>query len=374
MQPLSRRLLLGLAGACLAAPAEAAKSNPPPPDKVIGAALPLSGDLSLIGDECLRGIELAAVAAGLAGADMQLATADAVDQSDAGEAVNGLIKDRHAAVILSGGASELSYPASAAAELAQTPCIELNATADGITARGFKYLLRTGATSTMIAAVALGAVQQRFPRAKIGLLFNTGASGGAIAAALLTAFKPAKIQPLLVIGYAEDVTDLQDPAMRLRRAGAELVLHAAGPDDALAFFLALQDQGWHPQAVLGCGEGYGLRETAEALGRPFDDTLVIAAPFYPPAAKAIADAYTARFGMAPRAPDSLTAYVGAKLVFDTLAAASGDPARLLEALRQADIPPGGLINGWGAAFDHDGQNTRAFVTLQRWRNQALQPA
>ncbi|OYV41974.1 MAG: hypothetical protein B7Z81_00140 [Acidocella sp. 20-61-6] len=378
MHPLSRRLMLGLAGAYLAGPAEAAKAKPPPPQRIIGAALPRSGDLALIGDECLRGIELAAGAVnasgGIAGQPVQLVTADAVDQADAGAAVNRLLKDRHAGLILSAGASELSYPASAAAELAQIPCIELNAIADGITARGFKYLLRTGPTSTMIAAVARATVQQRFVHAKIGLLFNTGAAGGAIAAAVLSAFKQAQIQPLLAVGYPEDVTDLAGPAMRLQRAGAELVVHAAGADDALAFFLALQEQGWQPKAVLGCGKGYSLRETAAALGARFDGTFAIASPFYPASAQPIAEAYLARFGMPPRAPDSLTAYVGARLVFDTLAAAGGDPAKLLGALRQANIPAGGLINGWGAAFDQNGQNTRAFATLQRWRNQTLQPA
>ena len=126
--------------------------------------------------------------------------------------------------------------------------------------------------------------------------------------------------------------------------------------------------------MLGCGDGYALRETGAALGPLFDGTLVIAAPFYPPRAAALAQAYQRRYGMAPRGPDSLTAYVGAKLVFDTLNSVRGDPAKLLDALRGTDIALGGLVNGWGVAFDHDGQNTRSFVSLQQWRGAALVPA
>ena len=355
---LTRRHILA------AALATGAATKPPPQPLVIGAALPLSGSASLIGDECLRGVQLAADAMAR---PVPLVTADAFDQSQAGAAVNGLITNSHAGVILGTGASELCYPGSAAAELAQVPYIELSAPADGITNRGFKFLLRTGPTTAMIAALAVSTLAERFKGLKIGLLFNAGATAGAIAGAVIAGLQAQNTPLLLAIGYAEDVTDLVDPAGRLMRAGVELVLHAAGPLDALAFYVAMQAQNWRPRTVLGCGDGYMLRETAEALGPAFDDTLAIGAPFYPPPAAEVADAYVTRFGAAPRAPDSLSAYAGAKLVFDTLNLNGGDPARLLGALRKTSLPAGSLANGWGVTFDRDGQNTAAFVTLQRWK-------
>jgi branched-chain amino acid transport system substrate-binding protein len=380
MQTLSRRFLLS-AGPCLAGGlAHASNAQPPKPAAlpVVGLALPRSGDLSVIGDECLRGIQLAAdavnLAGGVAGKPVVLAAADTVAQTQAGAAVSALISAQHAELVLSGGDSDLAYPASAAAELAQVPFIELNAPADGITARGFKYLLRTGPTTRMIAALAVSSLLARFPGRKVGLLFNTGASGGAIVAAALAAFAAAKVPVQLAIGYPADVIDLHDPVGRLQRAGVEVVLHAAGPSDVLAFFQAMQAQGWQPQAVLGCGAGYGLRENAIALGVAFAGTLVVAAPFYPPEAAAIAQAYVTRFGMVPQSPDSLTAYVGAKLALTTLSAQGGDPGKLLNAMRKTNLPLGGLENGFGVAFDLSGQNTRSLVTLQQWRNQTLIPA
>lgn len=380
MQTLSRRFLLS-AGPCLAGGlARASNAQPPKPaaPPVVGLALPSSGDLSVIGDECLRGIQLAAdavnLADGVAGKPVVLAAADTVTQAQAGAAVSALISVQHAGLVLSGGDSDFAYPASAAAELAQVPFIELNAPADGLTARGFKYLLRTGPTTRMIAALAVSSLLARFPGRKIGLLFSTGASGGAIAAAALTAFAAAKVPVQLAIGYPADVMDLHDPVGRLQRAGVEVVLHAAGPSDVLAFFQAMQAQGWQPQAVLGCGAGYGLRENAIALGAAFAGTLVVAAPFYPPEAAAVAQAYATRFGMVPQSPDSLTAYVGAKLALTTLNAQGGDPGKLLDAMRKINLPLGGLENGFGVAFDLSGQNTRSLVTLQQWRNQTLIPA
>ncbi|HEY1856449.1 ABC transporter substrate-binding protein [Acidocella sp.] len=380
MLNLSRRALLAGAGLLAAGAAGAATPHPqpaPPAAPVIGAALPLSGDLSLIGDECRRGIQLAAdamdQAGGITGKPVALVTADAFSPAQATAAVNGLITAHHAGLVLSAGASSLSFPGSAAAELAQVPFIELNAPAAGITTRGFHFLLRTAPTTVMIGDLAVDTIRRRFSGQKIGLLYNTGATGTAIASAVTAALTAAKVPIQLAIGYPPDVADLIDPVGRLKRAGAGIVLHAAGPSDVMAFFLAMQGQGWKP-AVLGCGDGYALRETGATLGPLFDGTLVIAAPFYPPGAAALAQAYERRYGMAPRGPDSLTAYVGAKLVFDTLNSVRGDASKLLDALRGTDIAPGGLANGWGVAFDRDGQNTRSFVALQQWRGATLVPA
>ncbi len=324
--PPRRALLAACAGLALGGAARAAgeqgKPKPPPPTPAItcGALLPLSGDQALVGDECRRGIELAldAVnqAGGIAGHPAGLATADAFDQDHAPAAAQYLISGGRAALIFGSGASALSYPGSAAAELAQIPYIELNAPADGIMNRGFKYLLRSTFTTTAIAELLIGAINQRFPNKKIGLIFNTGATAGAIAAAALKSWQKTMTPPLISIAYPSDTAALHGPVSRMKRAGAEVLLHAADPDDALIFYAALQSASWKPTAIFGAGDGYLLRDTAFTLGPGFDGTIVAGAPFYPPAAAAIATAYQARYGMPPRSADSLSAYVGAKLVLD----------------------------------------------------------
>jgi len=377
MPGFSRRLFCAAsAGVALAGPAAAAKApkSGPPAAVNAGALLPLSGGVSLLGDECLRGVQLAVAAVnaagGIAGRPIGLAIGDAYDQAQAHDAAETLIGTDHAGFIFGTADSDLSYPGSAAAELAQLPYIELTAPADGICARGFRFLIRTGLTTSMLATAATGLIATRFADRKVGLLFNTGATGGAIAAAALAIWKRAKTPPVLVIGYPPDALDLADATGRLRRAGVDLVLHAAGPADALLFFAALQDSGWMPQ-VIGCGGGYELRETAFALGPAFDGTIIAGAPFYPPRAQYIATGYEQRYGMKPRAADSLSAFVGAKLVLDVLNGSGGDPTGLLAALRRADIAAGTLANGWGAAFDATGQNTRSFAALQVWQRGSL---
>jgi branched-chain amino acid transport system substrate-binding protein len=176
---------------------------------------------------------------------------------------------------------------------------------------------------------------------------------------------------LLVIGYPADVADLHEPVRRMQRAGVQVVLHAGGMDDVLVLFQALQDTGWRPEQIIGCGEGYGFRETAFAVGDIFDGIYVSAAPCYPEPAAAIASAYAMRFGMPPRSADSLTSYVGAKFVLDTLGSVNGDSSKLLDALHKTVLPAGSLANGWGVALDRTGQNTQAFAVLQQWRDGVL---
>ncbi len=368
---LSRRLALGLAGAAILAPAARAANA-----LTCGAALPLSGAVALQGNEVLRGIQLAAdavnAAGGIAGAPLTLASADMPAPAAATATVNGLIA-AHAGLMFGSGDSALSFPATAAAELAQVPYIELNAPADGICTRGFKYLLRTGPSTQMAAQMAVQVLQQRFKGQKFGLLYNNGVTSAAFAAAFTAALAAAKLTPTLIAGYPEGVEDLHGAAGRMMRAGTTLLLHAAGPNGALGLGLAMRGLNWQPRALIGYGAGYEYRELAAALPQAYAGTYVIAAPFYPGLAGAVRAAYLARYGMPPRAADSLTAYAGAKLVFDTLNGVNGDAAKLLAALRQANLPRGTLANGFAVRFDHNGQNTGAYVTLQQWRGGALAP-
>jgi branched-chain amino acid transport system substrate-binding protein len=355
----------------LTAGAARAAGSAPPAAAKIWLLLPLSGPDCLLGDECRRGVQLAVDAATGSGQDWNLVTADAFGEAPAEQTARALISGEQVNLLLGSGASNLAYPVSDAAELAQIPYIELNAPADGITGRNFKFLVRTTLTTSMQAAVALETIAKRFAGKQIGLLFNTGASAGAVAAAALAQWQAAKISPLLVIGYPADVADLHDPVSRMHRAGVQVVLHAGGMDDVLVLFQALQDSGWRPEQIIGCGEGYGFRETAYALGKIFDGTYVSGAPCYPPAASGVGAAYAARFGMPPRSADSLTSYAGAKFVLDTLGSVGGDSGKLLDALHKTVLPAGSLANGWGVALDRTGQNTQAFAVLQQWRDGVL---
>lgn len=382
MPILSRRLLLSAAATfSFAKPGMAdgtsnAPSATPPSTLSFGVALPLTGFEALQGDEALRGIQLAVDAlnqsGGIATAPITLMVGNMPSQNEAASVINQLI-NQNADILLGSGSSGLAYPATAAAELAQTPYIELTAAANGITDRHFKFLLRVCPDTSMIGQLAADTIKARFAHQKLGFLFNTGATAGAIAASTISALSSNAVPVTFSAAYPNHQADLYAQVGLMMRAGVETLLHAAGPDDVLALFAAMQAQGWRPKTLIGCGAGYGLRDTQSALGSALDGTLAIEAPLYPGAAASVAQAYEAKYGVPPRSATSCTAYVGAKLVFDTLNANQGDPTQLLGALRALNLKPGSLVNGFGVKFDAAGQNTASFVTLQHWQNGQLLP-
>lgn len=382
MVKLSRRLFVGTVASLSlikAGRAEDVGTKPisSKPLASMGVVLPMTGVYALQGDEVWRGIELAAAAVnaagGVAGNPITLNLGNVQTQVAAAAAVNELISNDSVNVLFGSGNSALSYPASAAAELAQVPFIELTSQADGLMSRGFKYLIRTGPDTSMVGQLAAKTIKDRYAGRRLGLLFNTGATAGAVAAATIAALG-AENQPVsLSIAYPEDTSDLMAQAGRMMRAGVEVLFHAAGPDDTLALFDAMQTLNWRPAVLIGSGVGYELRDTQIALGAVLDGVFVIAAPFYPETAVDIARAYEALYGVKPRSAESCTAYVGAKLVFDTLNTVKGDPSALLGAMRQLNLPRGTLANGFGASFSPNGQNTASFVTLQNWRFGRLIP-
>lgn len=380
MPCLSRRFLISAAASAFASPVWAQSQTASAAAQAsmfsFGVAMPLTGYDAVQGDEALRGIQLAVdeanQAQGVVGSPVALLTADMPAQPAAASVVNQLIAE-NASVLFGSGSSGLAYPATAAAELAQVPYIELTAPADGIVDRHFKFLLRICPDTSMIGQLAAQTVKARFSQQRLGFLFNTGATAGAIAAAAIAALEAEHIPITFQAAYPNHQADLYAQVGWMMRAGVDVLLHAAGPDDTLALFQAMQTQGWRPHGLIGCGSGYGLRDTQIALGAALEGTFVIAAPLYPGRAARVAQAYAAKYGVPPRSAESCTAYVGAKLVFDTLNANHGDPTQLLPALRGLDLKPGTLVNGFGVKFNTPGQNMASFVTLQRWQNGQLVP-
>ena len=162
------------------------------------------------------------------------------------------------------------------------------------------------------------------------------------------------------------------PAMvqRLRAAGVNLLIHAAGEGDAVALFRALQDAAWRPAALIGVGFAWGLTDLVRAIGPALDGCFAIDVPPIETAerwaagARPFAEAYQRRWGGPPRSGLSLAAFAGAQSV---LSQPNIDRTTLRNALVALDQPDGQWPNGWGFRLDDRGQNTRARPVLLQWQ-------
>lgn len=385
---MRRRSVLAGAGTLIVA-AGGARAQPAPEPRQgevrVGALFPFTGPFALLGDESFRGLEVAAAernaAGGIGGARLRLVTADAPDPARAVEEARRLAAAQRVQALFGTYGSSLSFGASQAAEAAGTPYVELGAIADQITDRGFRLLFRTCPPARLFGDASVDAVAEvaqkldRDPRTlRIAILHEEGIDGVAVASA-----QKARI---LLHGWTlcEEATHparAADPSAmvgRLRAAEADIVLHRGQENDIVLLYRGMREAGWKPKAVIGCGEGYGLAETARAVGADFENTIAVDFPQATvgeraaPGVRAFAEAYARAYGHPPRSGHSLVCYAGARIAFEAFArAGSLDRERLRAAFLATDIAPFATAAGWGARFDERGQNLLAHPFLMQWQ-------
>ena len=391
--PITRRILLAapFAGAASTALAAATATAPAQPEPLtFGALFPLSGSLALLGDESFRGLDLAAdavnAAGGLLGHPVALARGDASDAAPAAAEAKRLIEQAKAAMLFGSFSSAVSLSASAVAEVAAVPFVELDALADSITERGFKLLFRTGLTASACGAAAVEVVPDLLAKLwqtdpgtlKIALLFEDGPDGSGLAAAMEARLKQFGLPLNERISYSAAAPDLAPIALRLRGAAVDVLLHAGLPNDVVALHRALQQVAWKPRMVVGTGGGYALADTAQALGAALDGAISVGGAPYrisdiaAPGAAEVAAAYQRKYGAPPRSGHSLASYAGAAAVFGAIQrTGSLDRDKLRAALLATVLPAGSTPGGNGVQFDEHGQNTLATPYVAQWQGGAL---
>lgn len=361
----------------------------------LAALFPLSGPLALLGDECVRGVEMAVeernAAGGLLGRPLRLLRADVTEAAQAqaeARRLTTLPAAERPALLFGTLDSQLALAASQAAEVAGLPFVELAAAADALTERGFRLLFRTCPRASEMAQTALEAVGPlaallgaAAPAAlRLAILHEEAPGPQALAATLEARLRDAGLTLALRTGSAtQPPAEIAAAVRRLRAAETEVLLHCGRGTDAVALFRALREEGWRPRAVIGLGGGYALAETAQAVGpAEIEGTLLADLPQprieerFAPGVAAFAEAYRRRYGAEMRSGHSLAAHAGALAVFEAMQRAGAtDPARLRAALLATDQPAGALANGWGLRFDERGQNARARTVLLQWRDGAL---
>ena len=359
-------------------------------DLKIGALYPLSGGLALLGDESYRGAVMAVeernAAGGINGKKVVLVKADAVDANQAVGEARRLTSVEGVSAIFGSYASGVSSAGSQVTELAGVPYFELGAVADSITGRGFKYLFRSNATAKNFAERSIeGVVKVVAPQwkvdpkaLKIAIIYEDGPYGTLLSGFQKEEAKKLGLNVVEALGYSAKSVDLSSLVLRLKGAGADVVLQTSYQNDTLLFFRQAASAGFKPKAVIGAGGGYSLQDTAQALGAGIEGVYNVDFPQFAmneagaPGLKEFVAAYHKRFGGAPRSGHSLVNYVGAKGFLDALAAAkSTDKDKIREAVLAYKKPLGSTAAGWGFQFGADGQNQLAATNLMQWQGGKL---
>lgn len=381
----SRRHFTGVAAGALLALGTCSATAQQAPIK-IGAINPYAGAMAQYGDEVTRGYELAVDSAnkngGILGRQVQIVRGNATSAQEGIGAVEQLVGREGVDVLAGTYVTAISNAASEAALNYDKLYWETNALAKDLTDRGLPNFVRTGPSSNEFAQrsveAALKLVAEKLGKSskdlKVWLEHEDSAYGTAIAKEQERLFKEAGVKVEMGSHSARSI-DVTDSILRAKNAAPDLWINTGYVVDTNLLLRAARDQGFKPPALMLMGVG-DTPETLGALGKEFlEGVLLVSYPRpgisdkYAPGSDAYLKAYRDKYGRDPIAPQSMTAYVGMKILLDAInAAGSTEYERVVKAASAMDKPVGSTATGYGIKFNDNMQNTRALPVIAQWQD------
>ncbi len=235
---------------------------PPPPPIRVGAVFPISGSAASLAGEELRGVRIAAdlvnAAGGIDGRQVVLDVRD-LESADGAPAVMASLKSDGVTVVVGTYASDLSVPASAAADAAGMVYWEAGAVADRLTGRGLPLVFRVGASGTNLGSNSASfAATQLAPRlglpaSQLRLAIVAARDDYATSVADAAARTAAAAGVPIVARVAYDLVLPQWPAVMRQLAAArpDVIILASHIPDGVAFRQAMIGAGLRVGALIG---------------------------------------------------------------------------------------------------------------------------
>ncbi len=368
-RPSRRRVLAGAAAAAatttLAMPAIVRAQGKGP--LKVGVLLPRSGFEAGIGQDCQRGVDIAApILKSLGLPALSIINGDTESNVDtAREHAEKLIEDG-AQLLVGAFDSGQTTAIAQVAEQRGIPLVINIASAPQITEQGYKFVVRNFPTVSMLLNDELSEQKELFalvgdePKTAVFMhvndLFGTGMSKG-IHAMMPKYDLPYKI--LEEISYDPAARDLSVEVTKAKAANAEIMLVVGRLNDAMLITRELVKQRWTPKAILSMGPGWYENQYTKTLGKLSDGPMSLV-PWYDPNKK-LSKTLEAAFAKAYPDYNLNTNHV---FTFEALLVAadaykragSTDPKALAAALHATDITDNVTI-GPGIKFDANGQNT-----------------
>lgn len=362
----------------------------------LGVLLPLSGPLASLGNDVMRGFELARDLVnedgGVFGKPAELVVVDVPSSTEATSQATRLITTNNVKVIMGSYASSISFAASQVAERNRVVYFEQGAVANDITERGFKYLFRF-----IYPASELGGGAARFmldtvaPKLdiapadlKVALLYEDSSYGTAVGESARAVLNEAGVQVVDATSYSYRTTDLSSMVQRYRQLQPDVLIVCQYTPDGILFWRQAREAGLSVKAMIGNGGAHNVNEFADALGDDVNGILNAGTSVY--INKDGLDAETGvlferfhsehekRFeGRMASAHTGMGFNAMWTVLKDILpAAGSMDTQAIREAALALDKPVGSTIVGWGVKFDPETQNnTRAFPTFDQWQGRQI---
>lgn len=357
----------------------------------IGALYPQSGNLAQLGEESLRGVELAVeernANGGVAGMDVELVPKDAPDADAGVSTVENLVNVEEVPVIVGSYSSTISRASTQKAATFDTPYWELGAIADVITAENPGNTFRTNpqasffgvsgvATAERVVAPALDKAPEDL---NVAVMYESGAYGNSVANTVIPRSEEAGMNVVADIEYDAGTSDLSSSIQKLKDADVDLINHTGYSSDIYLLWNQSEDLDNYIPAAIGNGGGYSLQAFVENIGTTTsmgvlneDFTQYNTNPEYAPGIEEFVAAYADKYDDPPYSGHSLANYFGMNVLLDTLAELENPKDFTISGMKDVvmgfDREVGTSATSWGVKFDSETQqNTRTTVTGHQWQ-------
>lgn len=365
----------------------------------IGTIFPTTGPLSKNGMKNFDGVRIATQMindmGGVLGKKVVLVSADAPDPSAAASEANRLITNEGVTCIIGTQASSLSMAATVVAEKNKIFYLENEGVSGLITARGFKYLVRTTFSGRMFAYQMVDYTANVLAEKKLGkkaadlrvaIIHEDGGFGTSTSKGLTARCKELGLNVVMVESYSAKSADLSGLILKLKQKKPDIVLAAQYINDAILFHRQAREYRFKAM-IFGTTAGQGNPDFYKALGEDANGVLAggipseISVKGLGAEQKKIADEFVERYkashnGQYPN-PTSFVGFAGAWILYKYILPKAGslDPDKLREAAASLDIKPGEGVLNWGVKFAPSGkimgQNIYSAAGINQWQNGQL---
>ncbi len=362
----------------------------------IGTIFPVTGALSKNGTKNFDGVKIATNmindAGGVLGRKVELISADAPDPQAAASEANRLINNEKITCIIGTQASSLSMAATVVAEKNKVFYLENEGVSGLITARGFKYLVRTTFSGRMFAYQMVDFTAEVLAPKKFGkkakdlrvaIIHEDGGFGTSSGKGLSARAKELGMNVVAEEAYSAKSADLSGLVLKLKQKKPDLILAAQYINDAILFHRQAREYRLKAM-IFGTTAGQGNPDFYEALGEDANGILAggipseISTKGLGAEQRKDAEEFVKRYrashnGEYPN-PTAFVGFAGAWILYKFILPKAGslDPDKLREAAASLDVKPGEGVLNWGIQFASEGkirgQNIYSSAGINQWQN------
>jgi branched-chain amino acid transport system substrate-binding protein len=341
----------------------------------VGVLLPRSGAQASIGQDCQRGVDVAAgILKQLGLPSLQIMNADTETNVEVARArAEKLISDG-AQLLVGAFDSGQTTAIAQVAEQKGIPLVINIAAAPPITEQGYKFVFRNFPTAPMILNDAFINQKEVFEASGVApktvVFMHVNDTFGTAMQKGIGGIMPKHNMPYTIketIAYDPTARDLSVEVSKAKASGADALLAVSRLNDAILITREMVKQRWSPMGVLSMGPGWYEDQYLKTLGKLADGPLSFV-PWYDPNKK-VSKLLEAALAKAHKGVNLNTNQI---YTFEALMVAadaykrakSADPKALADAIRTTNITDN-VSTGPGIQFNAKGQNDKL-------RNSAIQ--